>query len=50
MSGTRAWWLDALDQLSATPFPLCAEHVGEVCLLPPIHKDRSIGFSSARRP
>lgn len=35
----RAWWLDALEQLSATPLALRAEHVGQVCLLPPLHRD-----------
>jgi PIN domain nuclease of toxin-antitoxin system len=35
----RVWWLDALAQLGATPLPLRAEHVGEVYLLPAIHKD-----------
>ena len=33
------WWGDALDQLAATPLALRPEHVGEVCALPPIHKD-----------
>ncbi|MSO62502.1 MAG: PIN domain-containing protein [Acidobacteria bacterium] len=35
----RTWWLDALDQLAATPLVLRPEHVSEVYTLPPIHKD-----------
>ena len=35
----RSWWLDALDQLSATPLAVRAEHIGEVCLVTPIHRD-----------
>jgi PIN domain nuclease of toxin-antitoxin system len=35
----RTWWLDALDQLAATPLVLRPEHVSEVSTLPPIHKD-----------
>lgn len=35
----RTWWLDALDQLAATPQVLRPEHVSEVSSLPPIHKD-----------
>lgn len=35
----RTWWLDALDQLAATPLVLRPEHVSEVYMLPPIHKD-----------
>jgi PIN domain nuclease of toxin-antitoxin system len=35
----RTWWLDALDQLAATPLAVRAEHVGEVSLLPSIHRD-----------
>ena len=35
----RTWWLDALDQLAATPLVLRPEHVSEVSALPPIHKD-----------
>lgn len=35
----RTWWLDALDQLAATPLALRPEHVSEVSALPPIHKD-----------
>jgi PIN domain nuclease of toxin-antitoxin system len=35
----RMWWKEALDQLAATPLTLRPEHVGTVCLLPPIHKD-----------
>ncbi len=35
----RTWWLDAVDQLAATPLVLRPEHVSEVYALPPIHKD-----------
>jgi PIN domain nuclease of toxin-antitoxin system len=35
----RTWWLDALDQLAATPLVLRPEHVSEVSALPPIHRD-----------
>ena len=35
----RTWWLDALDQLAATPLVLRPEHVSEAYGLPPIHKD-----------
>jgi len=35
----RTWWLDALEQLAATPRVLRPEHVSEVSSLPPIHKD-----------
>lgn len=35
----RTWWLDALEQLAATPLVLRPEHVSEVCALSPIHKD-----------
>lgn len=35
----RTWWLDALDDLAATPLVLRPEHVSEVYTLPPIHKD-----------
>ena len=35
----RTWWLDALEQLAATPLVLRPEHVSEVSALPPIHKD-----------
>ena len=35
----RTWWLDAVDQLAATPLVLRPEHVSEVYTLPPIHKD-----------
>jgi PIN domain nuclease of toxin-antitoxin system len=34
-----AWWLDALDQLAATPLPLRPDHVGRLYRLPPIHTD-----------
>lgn len=33
------WWLDALEQLAATPLMLRPEHVAEICHLPPIHRD-----------
>jgi PIN domain nuclease of toxin-antitoxin system len=33
------WWVDALDQLGATPLALRPEHVTEIYSLPPIHKD-----------
>jgi PIN domain nuclease of toxin-antitoxin system len=35
----RTWWMDALEQLGATPLALRPEHVAEVYALPPIHKD-----------
>jgi PIN domain nuclease of toxin-antitoxin system len=35
----RAWWLDALDQLAATPLALRAEHIAGIYTLPPLHKD-----------
>ena len=35
----RTWWLDAIDQLAATPLVLRPEHVSEVSALPPLHKD-----------
>jgi PIN domain nuclease of toxin-antitoxin system len=35
----RTWWLDALDQLAATPLVLRPEHITAVHTLPPIHKD-----------
>ncbi len=35
----RAWWIDALDQLVATPLLLRPQHVAGVYTLPPIHKD-----------
>lgn len=35
----RAWWLDALDQLAATPLPLRSEHIAALHGLPSIHKD-----------
>lgn len=35
----RAWWIDALDQLAATPVLLHPRHVAAVRSLPPIHKD-----------
>ena len=35
----RVWWLDALEQLAATPLAFRPEHVSEVHTLAPIHKD-----------
>jgi PIN domain nuclease of toxin-antitoxin system len=35
----RTWWLDALEQLAATPLSFRPEHVSEICALPTIHKD-----------
>ena len=35
----RTWWVEALDQLAATPLPFRPEHAGGIYLLPPIHKD-----------
>jgi PIN domain nuclease of toxin-antitoxin system len=35
----RAWWLDALDQLVATPLLLRPQHVAGVYALPAIHRD-----------
>lgn len=35
----RSWWLDALDQLAATPLILRPQHIAAVYALPPIHKD-----------
>jgi PIN domain nuclease of toxin-antitoxin system len=35
----RTWWPDALEQLAATPLVLRPEHVTELQMLPPIHKD-----------
>ena len=35
----RTWWLDALEQLAATPLALRPEHVAGVYTLPPLHKD-----------
>jgi len=35
----RLWWLNALEQLAATPLVLKPRHIAEVCGLPPIHKD-----------
>ena len=35
----RLWWLDALEQLAATPLLLHPRHIAGVCGLPPIHKD-----------
>ncbi len=35
----RLWWLDALEQLAATPLVLRPEHIAGVHTLPPLHKD-----------
>jgi PIN domain nuclease of toxin-antitoxin system len=35
----RIWWLDALEQLAATPLALRPEHIAGVYGLPAIHKD-----------
>jgi PIN domain nuclease of toxin-antitoxin system len=35
----HTWWLEALEQLAATPLALRPEHVAEVYNLPLIHKD-----------
>ena len=35
----RVWWLDALEQLAATPLVVRPEHIAEIYALPPIHKD-----------
>ena len=35
----RLWWLQALDELAATPLLLRPDHVAAVNQLPPIHKD-----------
>jgi PIN domain nuclease of toxin-antitoxin system len=35
----RLWWLEALEQLVATPLALQPRHIAGVCALPPIHKD-----------
>ena len=35
----RIWWLDALEQLAATPLALRPEHVAGVYTLPLLHKD-----------
>jgi len=35
----QSWWLDALDQLAATPLVLRPRHVAEIYTLPPHHKD-----------
>ena len=34
----RTWWLDALDQLAATPLALRPEHVAAIYNLAPLHK------------
>jgi PIN domain nuclease of toxin-antitoxin system len=33
------WWLDALEQLVATPLLLRPQHISGLSALPPIHKD-----------
>ncbi len=35
----RSWWDETLIHLAATPLPLRPEHIGNVYLLPPLHKD-----------
>jgi PIN domain nuclease of toxin-antitoxin system len=35
----RVWWVDALEQLAATPAVFKPEHVSEIYTLPPVHKD-----------
>lgn len=35
----RTWWLEALDQLAATPLMLRPQHIAAIHTLPPIHKD-----------
>ena len=35
----RSWWLDALDQLAATPLLLHPRHIAAVHSLPSIHND-----------
>lgn len=35
----RIWWLEALDQLAATPLVLRPQHIAGVSELPPIHRD-----------
>ena len=35
----RAWWLDTLDQLAATPLPLRPDHIAGLHALLPIHAD-----------
>lgn len=35
----RVWWVDALEQLAATPLALRPRHVAGIFSLPPIHKD-----------
>lgn len=35
----RIWWVDALEQLAATPLVFRPEHVSEIQTLPTIHKD-----------
>jgi len=35
----RAWWLDALEQLAAAPLILRPQHIAEIYVLPPVHRD-----------
>jgi len=42
------WWVDALDQLSATPLALRPQHVAAVCTLPFHHKDPLDGILIAQ--
>jgi PIN domain nuclease of toxin-antitoxin system len=40
----RTWWMDALDQLAATPLLLRPEHLAVVYSLPPLHTDHTDPF------
>lgn len=35
----RTWWVEALEQLAASPLVLRPEHLAAVYSLPPLHKD-----------
>lgn len=35
----RVWWMDALEELAATPLNLSPRHIAGIYSLPPIHKD-----------
>ena len=35
----RAWWPEALDQLTATPLALRPDHISAIYTLEPIHQD-----------
>jgi PIN domain nuclease of toxin-antitoxin system len=39
VGNARSWWLDALDQLAATPLPLRPEHITGVLALPSLPQD-----------